>query len=170
MSVLCWGGTLFLVALLLQLIVWRISLPRRQTKMLLSIFFSTLAIGLFVAHALSSPGNVLAINSFSGYIHISIFFVSLTLAYMITYSAIEADSPSLSMVNSIAKAGPGGLDEQLFIQMMSDDLLVNPRIEDLLRDKMAYQAGNKLRLTTKGLLFARLFILQRKLLDLPKGG
>ena len=89
---------------------------------------------------------------------------------MITYSAIEVDSPSLVMINAIAKAGKEGLDEKLFYQMMNGDILIKPRINDLLNDKMAYLEGYKYKLTPKGRLLVRIFILYRKLLNAPKGG
>lgn len=89
---------------------------------------------------------------------------------MITYSAIEADSPSLVMIRAVAKAGSGGLNKKEFEKTMNDDLLVIPRVRDLLNDKMAYIDGEKYRLTPKGFLFARLFVLSRKILNAPKGG
>ena len=98
------------------------------------------------------------------------FFVSLLLAYMITYTALEADSPSLVMVMTIGSAGPEGLDKKKFDRLMSDDTLIVPRIEDLVLDKMVYMDGDKYRLTPKGVLMARIFVFYRKLLGAPKGG
>lgn len=89
---------------------------------------------------------------------------------MITYSAIEADSPSLVMVMAIANAGPDGMDAREFEATLNDDLLIKPRVADLITDKMAYKEGNRYRLTGKGLLFANIFIYYRMLLRAPKGG
>lgn len=164
---------MFFTAFILQLIVWRVSLPKRQTKVLLGIFFGTLFAGLLTLKIapISIPGMAVYAPRYTlEYLHISISFISLTLAYMITYSAIEADSPSFMMLRAVAKAGPEGLDEKEFEKTMDDDLLVIPRIKDLVTDKMAYIDGEKYRLTAKGLLFARLFILFRKILNAPKGG
>lgn len=164
---------LFCLSFLVQLIVWKIRIPKRQTKVLLGIFFGTLITGLSALTAVPYliPGlAVYAPKHSLEYLHISISFVSLTLAYMITYSAIEADSPSLVMIRAVAKAGSGGLDKKEFEKTMNDDLLVIPRVRDLLNDKMAYIDGDKYRLTPKGFLFARLFVLSRKILNAPKGG
>ncbi|MBF0472984.1 MAG: hypothetical protein HQK93_04535, partial [Nitrospirae bacterium] len=91
-------------------------------------------------------------------IHISLFVVSLTFAYIITYSAIEADSPSLVMIIAIADAGINGLSVERFHEMMSNDLLVVPRLNDILRDKLAYKDENdKYILTKKGKIFAQIF-------------
>ena len=139
----------------------------------MQLFFATLVAELlalmnapptFKFFYLSAPG------SYWEYLHICLFFVSLLFAYMITYTALEADSPSLVIVTTIGSAGRGGLDKKRFEQLMSDDKLVVPRIEDLFLDKMAYMDGEKYRLTPKGVLMARIFVYYRKLIDAPKGG
>lgn len=145
-------------------------MPKRQTKSLLAIFALVTIFGLLAVWAFADHLGILAVKSFSDYLHICLFTISLTLAYMITYSAIEVDSPSLVMINAIAKAGSDGLNEKLFIQMMNDNILIKPRLADLLNDKMAHFDGAKYRLTSKGILFARIFIFYRKLLNAPKGG
>ena len=89
---------------------------------------------------------------------------------MITYSAMEADSPSLVILNHIADAGSEGVAKDVFFDSLNDDILVKPRIKDLLRDKMAYLEEGRYRLTPKGIRFARIFILFRGLLKAPKGG
>jgi len=109
-------------------------------------------------------------GSISEWLRIGIFHISLTLAYMITYSAIEADSPSLVMVMAIANSGPNGMDAKEFEATLNDDLLIRPRIMDLITDKMAYKEDGRYRLTKKGLLFANIFIYYRRLLRAPKGG
>ncbi|MFA5848084.1 MAG: hypothetical protein WC855_14410 [Thermodesulfovibrionales bacterium] len=173
MKILLLSPILFLMAFILQLIIWKIRIPKRQIKVLLVIFFGTLFTGLLTLKI--APFSIPGLAVYSPrhpleYLHISISFISLTLAYMITYSAIEADSPSLVMIRAVAKAGLGGLDKKEFEKTMNDELLVIPRVRDLLNDKMAYIDGDKYRLTPKGFLFARLFVLSRKILNAPKGG
>jgi len=140
---------------------------------MLQIFFTTLVAGIFVMGSVSLSFNLFHLSSplnFWEYLHVCLFFISLTLAYMITYSALEADSPSLVMVMAIRSAGPEGLDKKKFGQLMSDDTLVMPRIKDILLDKMARVDGDKYRLTPKGILMARIFIFWRKLINAPEGG
>ena len=173
MKILLLSLILFFTAFILQLIVWKIRIPKRQTKVLLVIFFGILFTGLLALKV--SPYLIPGLGIYAPkysleYLHISISFISLTLAYMITYSAIEADSPSLVMIRAVAKAGSGGLDKKEFEKTMNDDLLVIPRVRDLLNDKMAYMEGDKYRLTPKGVMFARLFVFYRNLLNAPKGG
>ena len=172
MRILFWGSFLFCFAFLIHLIVWKIRLPKRQTKTLLCIFFGTLLIGLI---GLWSAKFILQINTLapeaiSEYFHIFLFVTSLTLAYMITYSALEADSPSLIMIMSIANAASNGLPQEKFKQLMTDDMLSIPRIQDLLRDKMVFVEKGKYKLTLKGLVFVHIFIVYRHILNISQKG
>lgn len=172
MSVLLWSVIIVCVAFAIHLAWWRIALPVRQTKWLLIIFFGTMAAVEALLYALHTFGISVfhAPHGLPEYLHITLFVIAVTLAYMITYSAIEADSPSLVMVMSIARTGSQGLEKEAFYGMMTDDLLIKPRIRDLLTDQMAVLDRDTYRLTPKGVLFARIFILYRKLLKAQKGG
>lgn len=173
MRILFWGSALLILAFVIHLILWKIRLPKRQTKTILQIFFAVMIFGIFVLCNLPDNPVILGISppvSLAEYIQISLFFVSLTLVYMITYSALEADSPSLVIVTTIANAGPNGLDKQCFDELMNDNILVKPRIRDLLLNKMAKMDGDKYVLTPKGVLFARIFIIYRKIMNVSRKG
>lgn len=173
MRVLVTGLSLFLLAFLIHLAVWKIRLPKRQVKTLLQLFFLTLLAGVFALWS-ASPGFEIAgiapLEDIWEYLHISLFFLSLTLAYMITYTALEADSPSLVMIMTISNAEPEGLSKERFEELMNDETLVMPRIRDVLLDRMVYMDGNRYCLTPKGALMARLFLFYRKLIKAPEGG
>ena len=173
MLVLLYSLLLFSMAFILHIVLWKIRLPKRQTKVLLQVFFGTLSAGILSLISISffvSEVDSIVPQKIPEYLHICLLFISLTLSYMITYSALEADSPTLVMVMTIKKAGQEGLDKKEFDSMLNDDLLIKPRIRDLITDKMAYLDGEKYKLTTKGVLFAQIFIWYRKLLNAPKGG
>ena len=162
MSVLFYSLTLVFIPFLIHLSIWRIHLPRNQTKVLLQIFFGTLIIGILILGKFSA--------TICEYLQLSFLFISLTLAYITTYSAVEADSPSLVMVMNITKAGPDGVDKDSFEQKMSDDILVVPRIRDLITGRLIYPNGEVCKLTKKGIFIARLFIAYRKLLKKSQKG
>jgi len=173
MKVLVFGLMIFCLAFLIHLIVWKIRLPKRQVKTMLLLFCATLLgsiLLLWNAPASFKLFNLTAPDNIWEYLHICLFFVSLTLAYMITYSALEADSPSLVMVMAINSAEPEGLDKKRFGELMSDETLVMPRIRDVLTDKMVYMEGDKYRLTPKGAFMARMFTLWRRLINAPEEG
>ena len=172
MSVLLWGGLLFGLAFLVHVVLWKIHLPHRQTRALVVIFFGVLLVGLillwsakFIVHT-----KFLAPETIPEYLHITLFVATFTLAYIITYSALEADSPSLVMILRIAEAGSHGLPQEQFKRQMTDELLIVPRIRDLLRDHLVYAEAGKYKLTPKGVLFARIFIVYRRILNISQKG
>jgi hypothetical protein len=142
--------------------------------MLLLIFFATLIIGLAGLWAFSLSLKALGFSSPSTLaecIHIALFFTSLTFAYIVTYTALQVDSPSITMVMQIDNAGPDGYGIMAFTKMMTDDILVKPRIRDLVTAELACVDGDKYRLTRKGILLAGVFIYYRKLMNYhSKGG
>ncbi len=171
MSVLIWGILLVWVAFLVHVIVWRICLPKRQTKALVQIFLGTLLIGLFGLWRANLHLSWSVNLNLPAYLHIALFVIAFTLAYILTYSAIEADSPSLVMIMSIARAGAKGLPTEQFEQLMTDERLIFPRIQDLVRDKLIWVEDGKYKLTTKGVWLVRLFSFYRQVLKAtPKGG
>jgi len=173
MKILFWGIMSFLSSFMIHLIVWRIHVPEKQTKVLLCICFGTLLIilsGLWNNLIFSSRFGSLTPTNVLEYFQIFILTTSLILSYIITYSAIEADSPSLLIVREVADAGPDGLKEEKLTAELNNDFLIEPRLRDLIVDKMVYVYGDKYRLTSKGFLIAKIFVLSRKLLNAPKGG
>jgi len=168
MGVLFWGVVIFLAALSVHLILWRIRLPKAQTRTLLGVFGFTLLIGICALYLY--PGKLFMLNNLADYLHLVIFYVSIMLAYIVTYSAIEVDSPSLVIVTMISQAGKEGLIQDRLAEMLNDDLLVKPRVRDLLRDGLAVLDADKYKLTRKGLIVAGVFDFYRGLLNTKKGG
>jgi hypothetical protein len=167
MNILLTGLILLTVAFFLHLLIWKIYLPKKQTKALLLIFFGTLASGLgFIVY---NPG-VITFESPWQYLHVALFFIAFTLSYIITYSAFEADSPSLVIVNLIHAAGENGMPDDELKKYLTDDILVHPRILDLYRDQLIFDEKGKILLTPKGKRFVKVFIFHRWLLNAKKGG
>jgi len=173
MTTLLWGSLIFGVSFALHLLVWKIHVPKRQTKALLFIMFGTLIIGFVILGFLPSDTAFAAIRipqNWPDFLHMILYVTSLILAYMITYSAIEADSPSLTLVLKISQAGEKGLGPDEIAQAFNDELLIKPRLNDLITDKMVYMSGNGYRLTGKGIFLAKLFAFHRRILLLQKKG
>jgi uncharacterized protein YacL len=173
MKMLFWGSIIFCLALCVHLIVWKVRIPKSQTKTLLQIFMGTLFICLIAIWCISRfamAGRPWILHEFSDHLNVILFFVSLTLAYVATYSAIEVDSPSLLIIKSIAESGNSGLDRGKLYQVLNDELLVKSRIRDLVNDGFICLRADKYKLTSRGFLLARIFIFYRKLLNIGKGG
>jgi hypothetical protein len=172
MSFLFYGVLLFLDAFLVHLMVWRLCLPRRQTNVLLMIFVAVGVLGILMLKArpdLCLLGLAVP-ETLSDYLRLSFFYVAAALAYIISYSAIEADSPSLAIVLRISEAGPEGLSKRKLQELMTNEILIIPRLEDLVRDGLAVFADGKYSLTLKGDRFIGIFLFFRSLLGRGKGG
>ncbi len=169
MLTLIFGSVIFAAGFLLHLAWWRISLPKRQTKVLLMLFFAVLLLSLA---ALAAAPDIFALEPVCGWelFHIALYVTALVLAYMITYSAIEADSPSLLLALAVARCGAKGMSSGEIYSLLDDRALVDPRLADLLLDKMAALENGRYVITAKGRLFANIFMLHRSLLGAGKGG
>lgn len=174
MSVLLTGLALFVLSFLIHIVIWKVHMPGRQTRALLRIFFVTPAAGLTALWFYHSFFTRLGLPVLSGYfefLHTFLLHTSLALAYITTYSGMEVDSPSLVMTKMVAEAGEEGLPEEDFFASLSDDILVKPRVRDLLRDELAHLEDGKYRISPKGARIARIFLFYRKLLNVSgKGG
>lgn len=172
MIILFWNSMFFFFALFIHFAVWRIHLPRRHIDALFKIFIAVLACGLFVFNI--KPGislfGIAAPENVSDSLRLCLFYLATISAYLISYSAIEADSPSLVFTLKIALAGKKGLNKKLLETTIKEEELILPRMDDLVRDGLAVSEKDIYRLTRKGRYFVNIFILFRNLLGLPKGG
>ena len=146
------------LGLAVQWVVWRVRLPHRQTRAILLIFG---ALSLLAAVFLQSSVEIA---------YFTLLQAMLIAGYVITYSAVEVDSPSLVMIEMLADAPSKQLHFDEWAKVLSDDVLVHPRIADLVRDGHVSQSGDLLTLTPKGRSFISIFLKARAILGMPKGG
>ena len=163
---------LIALAFLLHLIIWKIRLPKRQIIALVGIFLFVLILGTIFLFKFSGRinWNIMPSRNFFEIIQFILLFISIAAAYVVSYPAIEADSPTLVIIKAVSKAGSGGLDEDRLERMMNDDLLVIPRIKDMVSDKMVCFDGKRYKLTPKGIAMARVFLSYRNIIRGAKGG
>ena len=156
MNEIFWALLLPSVAWIIHFIIWKIRLPQRQTRALLIIFLS-----VFLVAGAIYPGP------FSSLVMISFVHLSAMAAYVITYSAVEVDSPSLLIIKLIANRS---LTEAELHGILDDKILILPRLQDLVRDRHLIFSDGKYHLTGKGLALASIFIKFRTVLGAAKGG
>lgn len=167
MRVLLVGSGLFATAFIIHLALWRIRAPRRHIRALLRLFYGCLAAALTLGWAMPIP---LLRFAPSEIVHLFLFFSGLTLAYIITYTAVQVDSPSLMIVSRIAAAGAAGLSRAALLAQLTDDVLVRPRIEDLVRDEAVAFGDGVYRLRWRGRRFLSLIVGWRRVMGLPVRG
>src|ERR1700722_6896911 len=97
MIVFASGIALFLTAFAVHAVLWRIHVPKRQGRMLAVIFLVVLSAGVGL---LLSPAAASIDPDFSLLRRILtiLFYCSFCTVYLILFTAIEADSPTLTMI------------------------------------------------------------------------
>ena len=105
MAVFISAWALLAIAFAIHVVWWRLKVPRRQSFALAMLFLSVAVCGFAVIHAadlfpgeLPLPRFLLALLLFGGG----------GLVYLIFFTALEADSPSLTVLRLISDAGSGG--------------------------------------------------------------
>ena len=162
MRVLLVTSLLFALAMSLHLIVWRLRRPKYQTKSLLVVFYATLILGICSEIKLGSITGIELIHSF-------VCYTALTLAYVMFYSGLEVDSPTLTIMQMLDEADSKGVPLTDFYQSLSDDVLVKPRIRDLVRDGMVTLETDGYRMTPKGQRFINIMNLYFSVITRGRG-
>src|SRR6202521_3942447 len=104
MTVLVMGIVLLALSLLTHLCVWRVRLPQRQIRALLVVFSITPAAVLLAGHLL----RMVPALSAAEIVRVALFYASCSLVYIILYTAIEVQSPTLAIVMHVSRAGEEG--------------------------------------------------------------
>lgn len=161
MIVLIEGTGLFLTSFAIHVMLWRARLPRHQWRALFLVFAivagiaAALHIGLGLSsHGLTSPRLILTI----------LLFGSLAVTYMILFSALEADSPTLTMIELIRQRRSNGVDEAELSAGFLEQTFPRVRLEQMLHDGLVENAGGHLRVTAQGRRVASLVLPYRRLL------
>jgi len=169
MKILLFAVALLLIAFAIHLVVWRIRVPRQPYLVLLALFTTVMLTGMMAASALPSLQHF-APGPWWQWVHVSLFYMVLACAYIIFYSTLEADSPSTSIVKFVELGGAQGRARTDIQALITDDILLKSRLRSLLNEGLARHEGECFRLTPKGHVWANLFTLWMKILNIPRGG
>lgn len=154
-----------------HLVVWRIRKPAGQYAALTGLGAAALAVSAagFAAVRSGSPGlRTLVPATTLEYVDFLMLYVAL--AYLVTYSAIQADSPTMTLVLRLGEAGPSGLSVDEMLADLDDDVLVTLRLEDLVAGNLVRRHDGRYVISRRGALLAKTYIVYRRLLGMEKGG
>jgi hypothetical protein len=126
---------LFLLAFAVHLVSWRTRLPKHHIKALLLIFA--------VVSLLWLPVALICAFGFFRILHVALFYGSMSLCYVITYSAIEADSPTLSLVRFLAEAKEAGRSLGEVGDFMASRPFVRARLAALVLSGLIREEGGR---------------------------
>lgn len=150
-------GSLFGV----HLVWWRIALPRRQRAALLGLFLlGGVVLAPFASLFLGWAG--LAPLSFVQWLNVGLAIVAFALAYVVTYSALEADSPTLSLVRYIARSGSDGVTEDELREFMASRPFVGARLSALVEEGMVHEREGRIHLAEHPYTLFKLVLLHRE--------
>jgi hypothetical protein len=162
----------FLVSFVAQILLWRFRRPGRQ-RVVITLLFG----GVFVGGLLISTrtwrmirGGAEDITFWADLFQMTLCYAALVCAYITTYSAVEVDSPSLTMIRMIADAGKQGISRDDFLARIRQYSFLDPRIDDLLREGLIASAQDRLVITGTGRRFVAFFVFLRRVLNTGKGG
>jgi hypothetical protein len=74
-------------------------------------------------------------------IHVALFYGSMSLCYVITYSAIEADSPTLSLIRFLAEGTSNGRSLKEVSQFMAQRPFIKSRLSALVLSGLIREEG-----------------------------
>ena len=163
MHVLLTVVALLAVALSAHLILWRFRLPKAQIKALLLIFAAVL-VGWFVGFGLRAL-------PLAEVLQIGLCYTAISLSYVITYSAIEGDSPTLSLMRVLAGRREQGVSASEVDDFLAQRPFVKARIAALLAAGQVREEEGRYVIAGSPSLFFRVILGYRRLYGpISRGG
>jgi hypothetical protein len=153
---------------LLHLVMWRIRLPQAQLKALILIFAFTwcgaLSAAWFTGWRFVSFADG---QTVVGVLYFCLFYWAAALCYVITYSAMEGDSPTLSLTRHLHKRGAEGVSHEEIEEFFRQRPFVGARVKALVTDNIFMEESGGYRLASGKYLFFRLILGYRKVVFGP---
>jgi len=142
-------------------------IPDRQIRTLLVISF---VVPLIVSGVLQIAGTptMLATLSVAEIVRLGIFYVSCALTYIVLFSAIEQQSPTLAIISYVGERSRCTAAD--LVDRFGKGRELSQRIELLARSKFVRHDGDRYRLAPSGRRFAKIFDAANRLFGLESGG
>lgn len=148
--------SMLFVFFLLHVILFRYFQGLRKTLVLVVLSFIVLGIGVGLGPYIPLWRNLLP-ESFLEILLLLQFHLFMTLTYIICYSAIEQQSPSIMIIKKVHAAGDSGSSVESIEHLVDDTFLAEQRIEPLIRSGMTARSGENLILLSKGRVLSEIF-------------
>lgn len=150
-------------AFVFHLVWWRIRLPQRQLRALLVIF------GVFFVAALAlyamQPGLVALAGAapWISWLYVALFYWAAAFCYVITYSAMEGDSPTLSLTRHLHGLRGSGMDRAELEEFFRQRPFIGARVKALMTDGILLEHDGGYRLAPGGYVFFRTILGYRRI-------
>ncbi len=146
-----------------HLFLWRCKVPKHATSTLLLIFFIVPLIFCLITNA----ATMLPLFDI---LRLALLYFGCTLVYIILYSAIEQQSPTLSIIFCIKNHGITGCSDDALIQYLSADNVIKERLYLMNKEGWLKDSDKGWQLTKKGHRIAHLFDYTANIFCLGYGG
>jgi hypothetical protein len=147
---------------ILHFVLWRVRLPKAQLKTLLIIFLLVWA-AVVVAVCLSEA----ALSGVLWILYFSLIYWSAALCYVITYSAMEGDSPTLSLTRHLHRRGEEGVSHEEIEEFFRQRPFVGARVKALVTDNVFIEEEGGYRLSPGSYVFFRVILGYRRVVFGP---
>jgi len=139
----------FGVSFLIHILVWRRERPKRQLVWLFGIFMACPAFIYVVLFCVFADKQFLGL---AGFLHILF-----SLAYILSYPAIQAPSPSLKIIREVTAAMPQGLSPEDIYRVLSVNESIGFCVDNLIEEKLLCFRKDRFVLSLSGSLIAGFF-------------
>src|SRR5260370_16204660 len=130
MEVFLVGTGLFVIAFLIHVAVWNFRVPRRQATTLLLVFVTVGTAGA-LGHWTYNGSGGLTLAPLRVALSL-LFYFSACAIYFLLFSAIEVDSPTMTLIGIIRRNGARGTSREQLMQEMAGRPLVRPRLDQMI--------------------------------------
>lgn len=168
MNVAVFAFGLLIIPLVVHIAWWRVRLPRSQTLVLLILFLGSLPAGL-IANWLLLAEWPMRIEGVWQYVQVGLFHITMSLAYVEFYTAVEHDSPSSTILLHVERAGDAGCSEDELYQLIDDDFVIGGRLQAMVRSGVVTKTDGEYRLASSGRAWAGIFQFARWVYRLDLG-
>jgi len=167
MSIFLFAFFWLAIAWLFHLLLWRLTPRVHGIRALIVVFLIFLSAGLFFDIHWVCFVKSLGIWSL---LHASLVYISGALVYINLYSLIEDNSPSLTIILFTQEGGVAGRARQEYECVITDEKFIRLRLDALIQDRLILETSGLLRLTSKGVVLAKLLKFSSNILGLSPGG
>lgn len=136
------AGAGALAAFICHLVIWQLYVPRHASRALVAIFILGL-LATLVAGLIFAPGYGLA-----SAVYTAALYGILSLTYLLLYTGVECDSPTLTLAHFISQAGTAGRTVEEIERFVQRRPFVKSRLAQL-------EAGGFVVRTDAGLVLGR---------------
>jgi hypothetical protein len=167
MSPVILAGAAWFLAFVLHLTLWRWRLPKAQLKALLVVFAVVWAVGALSALAGFVGVGSLAAGWLVGFLYFCLIYWSAAFCYVITYSAMEGDSPTLSLTRHLHRRGEEGVSHDEVEEFFRQRPFVGARVKALVTDNVFVEGEGGYRLSPGSYVFFRVILGYRRVVFGP---